>query len=331
MRSVPPTDLPNATLSPGQSRDLSTRIVSLNGPDAEGGVSFPAKGEPLMIGDVSQLGASAKVQEALRRLARDKAPENIAQMVLWACAGMAWDDIAVISRGWANPQEVALAKQLVADLDAKISAGDTGRLLIEVSAKDEAQKGLAGDLSSLFAKRTVLGLTVESKVPARPTGPAVGVKVQLTTASEASVQLATTDASGTAWTAIGKFTVAVDRDDAGKVKLEEFGDAVAEQLLKRLVVVKLVKTKANAGGGLIPASPKAKDTYSIRVENYSSLLLNGVAIVGAGAKPSEPAKLLAGISLAPRRTFSVAATPEAVERFGLKDGVKVIALDLSGL
>jgi hypothetical protein len=333
MRSIPPTDLPNATLRPGQSRDLSTRIVSLNGPDAEGNASFPAKGEPLAIGDVSQLGVSVKVQEALRRLARDKAPENISQMVLWAVGGMNWDMITLISKDWANPQELALAKQLVADLGTKATTGDTGRLLIEVTAKDETQKGLAGELSNLFAKRMVLGLLVEPKVPVRPSGPAVGVKVQLIGTSEkpeASVQLATTDASGTLWTAVGKFTLAVVRDEAGKVKAEEFGDALAEQLLKRLVAVKLVKTKANAGS-LIPAGPKAKDLYTIRVENYSPLLLNGVAVMGAGAKPSEPAKFLVGISLAPRRTFSVPATGESVERLGLKDGIKIIALDLSGL
>ncbi len=334
MRSIPPTDLPNATINPGQSRDLSTRYVSLNAPDAEGAVSFPAKGEPLTIGDVAQLGASAKVQAALRRLARDKAPENISQMVLWAVGGMGWDDIALISRSWANAQELALAKQLVADLDADASKGDTGRLLIEVTAKDESRKGMAGELANLFARRTVLGLLVESKVPVRPTGPAVGVKVQLVGTSEkpeASVQLATTDGSGTSWTAVGKFTLPVLLDATGKVKSEEFGDALAEQLLKRLVVVKLVKTKANSDGALIPSSPKAKDTYAIRVENYSPLLLNGVAVTGSSAKPSEPAKLLVGISLAPRRTFSVPATSESVERFGLKDGIKVLALDLSGL
>jgi hypothetical protein len=287
----------------------------------------------LTIGDVSQLGASSKVQAALRRLARDKAPENISQLVLWAVGGMAWDDIALISKSWANPQELALAKQLVADLDAKTADGDTGRLLIEVTTKDEAQKGLAGELSGLFSKKMVLGLQVDSKVPARPTGPSVGVKVQLigtVEKPEASVQLATTDASGTAWTVVGKFTLPVVRDDAGKLKSEEFGDALAEQLLKRLVVVKLVKTKANSGA-LIPEAPKSKDLYTIRVENYSPLLLNGVAILGAGAKPSEPAKFLVGISLAPRRTFSVPATGESVQRLGLKDGIKVLALDLSGL
>jgi hypothetical protein len=333
MRSVPPTDLPNATLNPGQSRDLNTRIVSLNGPNAEGGINFPAKGEPLTIGDVAQLETSPKVQAALRRLARDKAPENISQLVLWAAGGMSWDDVAMLSKGWANPQELALAKQLVADLDSTSPTADTGRLLIEITAKDDTQKALAADLNSLFRDRTVLGLLVDPVVPARPTGPTVGCKVQLSgtlAKPEASVQVATTDASGMAWTAVGKFTLPVVRDEAGKIKAEAFGDSLAEELLARLVKVTVRKTSAIAGG-LFPAAPKAKDLYTIRIENHSSLLLNGVAVLGANVKPSEPAKVLMGISLAPRRSYSVPATGEFVERVGLKEGIKVIALDLSGL
>jgi hypothetical protein len=246
---------------------------------------------------------------------------------------MAWSDIARLSNGWANPQEIALAKQLVEDLDANDANGDTGRLLIEVTARDDARKGLAGELTNLFAKQTVLGLQVEPKVPARPTGPAVGVKVQLigtTEKPEASVQLATTDASGTSWTAVGKFTLPLALDKDGKVKVEEFGNALAEQLLTRLVKV-TVKKANTANGALIPPTPKAKDAYTIRVENYSPLLLNGVAVVGAGAKPSEPAKLLVGVSIAPRRTYSMPATAESVDRLGLKQGIKILALDLSGL
>ncbi len=328
-RSVPPTDLPNATLAPGQSRDLKTRIVSLNAPNEEGGITYPAQGEPLTLGDVSQLPVGPKVQEALRRLARDKAPENVSQLALWAAAGMSWSDLARISKGWANPQELALARQLVADLDAK-SATDTGRLLIEVTAKDEAQKGLAVELTRLFRDRSMLGLMVESSVPARPTGPAVACKVQLSSGGEATVQVATSDASGSSWTAMGKFVLPVVRDDAGKVKLEAFGDALAEGMLDRLVKVTVKKTSV-ASGGLIPAAPKAKDLYTIRVENYSSLLLNGIAVTGLGAKPSDPARVLLGISLAPRRTMALPASSESVEKFGLKQGVKVIALDLSGL
>ena len=130
----------------------------------------------------------------------------------------------------------------------------------------------------------MLGLAVEGVVPSRPSGPAVACKVQFGPSErpEASVQVATTDGSGSAWTAIGKFSLAVGREESGKAKSEAFGDALAEELLNRLVKVSLKKASTNTGG-LIPAAPtKGKDQYTIRVENYSPLLLNGVAVAGVG-------------------------------------------------
>jgi hypothetical protein len=328
-RSVPPTDLPNASLAPGQTRDLATRIVSLNAPGPDGLVALPAKGERLELGDISQLETSTKVQEVMRRLARDKAPETVAQLALWGAAGMPWDEVARLSHGWANAHELALAKQL-ASSDTK-SAADTGRLLVEVSAREESQRGLAAELAKALAGRTMLGLAIEPTVPARPSGPAVACKVQLIGTREkpeATVQVAFSDASGTAWTAAGKFPMTLAVDEKGVAKGDAFGDTLAEDLAKRLVGVKLAKTPSS---GPLPKGPKDKDAYTIRVENYSPLLLNGVAVVGEGAKETEPAKVLLGISLSPRRSLSLPATAAAVERLGLKQGIKVLALDLSGL
>jgi len=91
MRSVPPTSLPFANLKPGQKRDLPTRLVSLSqpDPDSETGVSFPAKDEKLQLGDVSEINGDDRVQKALKRLAADKAPATISQLVMWR-----------LSRGW---------------------------------------------------------------------------------------------------------------------------------------------------------------------------------------------------------------------------------------
>ncbi len=332
-RSVPPADLPTATLAPGQSRGLKTRLVRLGGPNAEGGVDFPAKGEPLTLGDVGQTEAAPKVQAALRRLARDCAPEAVSQVALWAAAGMPWDDVAKLSRNWASPQELALAKAMVADLDAKDQAGDTGRLLIEVTAKADAQKGLADQLAAAFRGRSMLGLAVEGSVPTRPAGPAVACKVQIGGTAEkpeASVQLASSDANASAWAPVGKFELPMSRDDAGKLKAEAFGDALAEGLLDRLVKVSVRKGAASTG--LIPAAPKTAGAYGVRIENYSPLLLNKWlgATSGMKAKVGEPAKVLLGLSLSPRRTFAVPITAESVEKYGLKN-VKAVALDLSGL
>ena len=247
---------------------------------------------------------------------------------------MPWNDIDRLSQGWANSRELALAKQLVNDLDAK-TTGDTGRLLIEVTAKDDAQQGAVTALKGLFQGRIMLGLSVESVVPAKPTGPAVACKVQLqgTAAKpEALVQVATTDETGLSWTPTGKFTLPVALDEAGQIKAAAFGDALAEELLKRLIHVVVTRPSAT-GGGLLPktAKEREKSAYTVRIDNYSPLMLNGIALLGAGAKESEPLKILAGIALSPRRSLSLPVSGESAESFGLKTGVKVLALDLSGL
>jgi len=182
---------------------------------------------------------------------------------------------------------------------------------------------VADVLKGAFRDRTMLGLTVESTVPTRPTGPSVACKVQVAGTAEkpeASVQVAANDGKG-AWAVLGKFSLPVALDEAGKAKADAFGDALAEELLKRLVSVKLVKG----------AKVKGKETFSIKVENNSPLILNGVAVTGPITKPSEPAKVLLGIALSPRRSMSFPASASAVETNGLKDGIKVLALDLSGL
>ena len=330
-RSVPPVDLPTATVAPGQSRGLRTRLVRLGTPDDDGSIAFPAQGEPLTLSDVGQAQLSPKVRAALVRLSRDGAPESIAQMTLWAAAGMPWADVARLADAWANPQELALAKQLVADLDAQSDDADTGRILIEVSGRDEAGRVLAGQLASALKGRTVLGLAVEDRVPSRPVGPSLAVRVQVggTAAKpEAMVQLASSDATASSWAPVGKFELPVGLDQSGQVKALEFNDALAAGLLDRLVKVSV--RKGPASGGVLPAAPKTAGAYVIRIENYSPLLLNGVAISGMKPKAGDPIKMLLGISLSPRRTFSVPVTAESVERLGLKN-IKPVALDLSGL
>ncbi len=268
------------------------------------------------------MNANPKVQAVLRRLARDKAPETVAQLALWAAAGMDWDDVARLSRAWANPHEVALARQLLDDLGRD---ADPGRLLFEVAGKSDAQARLAAQVRSGLAGKLMLGLALEPGVPAHPAGPAVACRIQVAGSAEkpeALVQLACSDGSGSAWAPAGRFELPIALDDAGSAKLEGLGDGLAEGLLQRLVGVKLARAKSGA--------PKAQ-AYSIRLENYSPLMLNGIALAGSAAKPSEPAKALLGIALSPRRTMALPASAEAVERFGLKDGIKVLALDLSGL
>ncbi len=71
--------------------------------------------------------------------------------------------------------------------------------------------------------------------------------------------------------------------------------------------------------------------YQLRVDNASPLVLNGVAAVGAHSGLDATPRVLSGICLSPRRSMTVPASEEVVNSLGLKKGIKLVALDLSGL
>ena len=65
---------------------------------------MPEKGEPLRIaGDIAQISDNAQVCKALKRLAAEKAPAAVAQLVMWRlAAGLDWESIAGLSKKWSN-------------------------------------------------------------------------------------------------------------------------------------------------------------------------------------------------------------------------------------
>jgi hypothetical protein len=65
--------------------------------------------------------------------------------------------------------------------------------------------------------------------------------------------------------------------------------------------------------------------------NDSPLVLDGLAIGGTAGSGEARPSVLAGLSVPPLKSLSVPATSEMVERLELKDGVRVLAADLSGL
>lgn len=290
---------------------------------------MPAKGEKLSLGDIGQTPADARVQAALKKLAADKAPQGITQMVMWnLAAGLDWDTIGRIAKPWANPYEFALARQFVAGLDKAPAADaaaaskapfESGVLLYEVSGDAAAASAFRAQLNG----KTMLGLTTRDGIPARPEGPAVAFRVNIAAKGEASVTVAITDGPASSWLPVGKFSVTVPQTPGGDAKPDALADAVAEGLISRLVVAKLSK------GPRV----KNKETFKIKVENYSPLILNGLSVVGtaADADAAELAKAMTGMSLPPRRSVSFSATGEIVEKLGLKAGIKVYAADLSGL
>jgi hypothetical protein len=323
MMSVPPTGNPFTTLKAGQTRHLPTRLVALSQPQANNPLARPQKGEKLRIGDISQLTDDATVQAALKRLAEDKAPETVSQLVMWRVAnGLEWATIANMSKGWANAHELTLAQQFVGQL-AELPEGETGTLLYDVRASDVALMPLASELGALLKGKHVLGLRAESGAPAQPEGPSVLCRILISgTAAkpEALVQVSASDGTATKWLPAGKFTVPLARE-SGKVKVGEFGNAMAEGVLGRLVRAQLSK------GPRV----KGKETYRVRIDNASPLILNGLAVAGTSKKDGELPKVLPPISLSPRRSLTLPASTEVVDQLGLKAGVRVIAADLSGL
>ena len=76
---------------------------------------------------------------------------------------------------------------------------------------------------------------------------------------------------------------------------------------------------------------KGKLTYRLRIENATPLRLSGLAAVGIESKDDAKPRVLSGISIPPRRSMTVPASEEVIKELGLKHGIRVTALDLSGL
>jgi hypothetical protein len=328
MRSVPPTLLPSALINPNQTRHLPTRLVSISAPDPEQGLRLPEQGEPLrIVGDISQVNDNALVQKALRRLAADKAPTSLSQLVMWHLAvGLDWNTIAQLSQGWssrsAQEHELALAKDFVNRLET-LPVGESGRVFVEVTGTDPATKASASELSGALQGKTILGLVaqVSNEISARPEGPAIACRVKLK-AGEALVQVLSSDPAAKNWVPCGKFNLPLSHGQ-DKFDALRFADGLAEGVLNRLVRAQVIKGATTR--------EKGKLIYQIKIDNASPLILNGLALVGSNSPLDEQSKVLTGISISPRRSLTVPATEEAVKELGLKKGIKITALDLSGL
>jgi hypothetical protein len=253
---VPPTGLPFADLRPGQTRNLPTRLVSLNPPDPQSGVRLPEKGEALAIGDIREVNSSSRVQKALTRLQAEKAATTVSQLVMWNVAsGLEWPTIAELSRDWANRYELALARDFVDRLDGDaVAEGDSGQILFEIVGKDPTGETRAADLKKAFEGKIVLGLRAGLGIPARPSRPSLACRVQIKS-DEVQVQLSSSDPAGRNWIPLGKFALAAAdaKGDAGALKL---ADALAEGLIGRLVRAQVVKG----------ARQKGKLTYGLRID-----------------------------------------------------------------
>lgn len=319
MRSVPPTGLPFAALAPGQTRRLPTRLVSLSAPDTQAGLKLPQKGEPLEISDVADVTNDARVQKALKRLALEKASTTLSQLVMWRVAsGLEWDTIASLSQKWANAYELALAKEFVDHLDT-LPDGEAGRLLFSIEGSNAANEAIAAQISKALQQKMVLGLSAELGIPPRPESPGIYCRVRIT-GDQALAQVGSSDGTAEKWVPFGKFSLPVAREGQA-FDAARFVDALAEGLLNRLVRTQLTKGPREKG----------HQTYRIRIDNASPLILNGLAAVGTTSKDGETPRILSAISIPPRRSMTVPASEEIVKNLGLKKGIRLVALDLSAL
>ena len=132
--------------------------------------------------------------------------------------------------------------------------------------------------------------------------------------------VASSDQSAEKWVNFGKFTVPLKGAD-GKFDAARFADALAEGLLNRLVRVQLVKGPRD----------KDKPTYGLRIENASPLILNGLAALGMESQKDQAPRVLSGVSIPPRRSMTVPASEDVVKKLGLRHGIRIVAIDLSGL
>jgi hypothetical protein len=323
MRSIAPSTQAYADLKPGQVRHLPTRLVSLTPPDPEMGLSLPQQDERLrIVGDVSRVSSDPRVQKALRRLAAEKVPTSVSQLVMWRLsAGMEWNDIAQLAEKYGvRSHELTLARNFVEHLDElKDTDGETGRLLFQVEGTDAAGEARAAELTALLKGKTVLGLRATIGIPAQPEGPSVACRVRLQ-GGQAVVQVATSDGAAQSWMASGKFSLKL-KDAEGNVDTARLADGVAEGIISRLVTARITE-KARDRGKLI---------YFIRIDNASPLILSGLALQGGASKADDPARVLTSLGVPPRKYLTLPASDEVVKSLGFKKGIRVTALDLSGL
>jgi hypothetical protein len=322
MRSVPTSTASYADLKPNQTRQLPTRLVGITPPDAQISLMVPQQDEPMrIVGDVAQVNDNPRVQKALRRLAAEKVPSSVSQLVMWRLtSGLEWNDIAQLAEKWVTPYELTLARDFVEHLDRlQENDGETGSLLFQIEGTDAAGEATAAELTQVFKGKVVLGLNAKIGIPVRPQGPAVACKIRVQ-GDEVLVQVATSDGTARSWVAFGKFPLKTT-DGKGKVDTARLADGVAEGIISRLVRAQMTKGPREKG----------KLVYLIRIDNASPLILSGLAIQGAASKAEDPSRMLTSMGIPPRKHLTLPASEDVVKALGLKHGIRVTALDLSGL
>lgn len=281
---------------------------------------MPAKGEALRVGSIEQINNDPWTRKALMMLVAEKAPPSVAQLVLWNVAdGFEWESVARYAGGWANPFEMALARDF-ADRLREGKPAMPPRLQWELTTRSGAVEPLAAGLRRLLETRRFLGLESREGIAARPEGPALACRVRLQDRM-AVAQFSVTEATAERWVSVGEISIKLGKESGGGMSPEALADALADAMLTKLVRVTLVG----------PSRGKGKASGRLRIENGSPLILKGLTVAGADQASDAARSTLLGITLPPHRALEVPARPEMVRRLGLSQGVRVQGVELGSL
>jgi len=325
-RSLPPSGSLSTTLAPKQTRRLATKLVRI-GSDLGESSAMPAEGESLKLGQVEALGGDPRTGKALRRLLEEDVPQSIAQLALSRLGGTEWDAIGERAQGWANADELGLARRFVDRLDrdpAGSKVEESAALYWDVIARDEAQAAPADALRATLAGRPVLGIAPrKGAAPDRPEGPSLAVRVALSGPegkARVHVSIQASNAASGRWDSAGKFVLPEGKAGA-EAEPAATVEAIAEGVLGQLVRVELVKGGSTNGN---------KTPDRLRISNASPLILHGLMVAGPAPDQAD-GPTLRGLALAPRRSLTVTVTPKAVQKLGLRSGIHPTAALLGSL
>ena len=136
---------------------------------------------------------------------------------------------------------------------------ETGTVLFAIEGVDAAGKAMTAALTKELGEKVFLGLRPKlgRSRPAR--GPGRRLPRAASAATEASVQVASSDGTAQRWVPFGKFTVPVVKaTDKDKSEAAKLGDALAEGVLGRLGAGAAPARPAGEGEGDLPGADRER-------------------------------------------------------------------------
>src|SRR5262249_28675894 len=208
---------------------------------------------------------------------------------------------------------------------------DPGLLHMTFTGDTKDQLPVMRALIQLFSGKSLFGLKIRPGIPQTPMGPSMACRVNLVGEwpRVKAVVTVTTSGGNHTWTPAGQVEGPLPQGVSGRMQAGAFADAIAEAGLGRAVKGELID--GSPGPGEAERRGEGEGPYWIRIENDSPLILNGLILAGAGPsrKGGRP-MFLVGLCIPPRKSLTIPAADDLVERLGLRRGVRILAADLSG-